>query len=128
MSGSGVDLEVFEKLASALDVHPAILITTEEAATVLKREAVSQERLLKLLNEALHKEGLHRQVSEDCRSDGPVYQLQEPDETGCNWSDSLHLRCSGPAERPSIAVMARAVQEVRRRYNLATERDSPMRP
>ena len=50
---ASLDLEVFEKLANALDVHPAILITTEETASVIQREAVSKERLLALLNEAL---------------------------------------------------------------------------
>lgn len=110
---ASLDLEVFEKLANALDVHPAILITTEETASIIQREAVSKERLLELLNEALGP------VSDGWQFDGPVYQLREPDETGCNWSDSLQLRRGGGGGQPSIAVVARAVQEVRRRYNLA---------
>ena len=89
-------------------------------AQVIEREVVSNEHLIEFLNEALHGEALHgEQVPDDCRFVGRVYELREPDQTGCNWSDDLTMRCSGGANRPSFSVMARAVQEVRRRYNLA---------
>lgn len=109
-----------EKLAKALGVPAALLIEETRTTQTVKRKTVSPKRLLELLNAALHDEALHgEQVSEDCCFDGPVHQLRISDETGCNWSDRMQIRCSGGAARPpSLAAVARALQEVRWRYNL----------
>ena len=118
---AGISFDTLEKLAYALGCDPGFLIVREEEMTYrIQRQVVSRERLLELLNEALHDEALHRQrVSEDCRFKGPLMVLQEPDETGCNWSDNVQIRRSGNAELPSLTVLARALLRVRRRYNLS---------
>lgn len=115
------NLSNLEKLAQALSVPAALLIEEKRITQTVKRKTVSPKRLLELLNEALHDEALHgERVSEDCCFDGPVHQLRGPDKTGCNWSDSMQIRCSGGAARPpSFSTVARALQEVRWRYNLA---------
>ncbi len=116
-----VNLSNLEKLAQALSVPAALLIEEKRITQTVKRKTVSQKRLPELLNAALHDEALHgEQVSKDCCFDGPVHHLRVRDETGCNWSDSMQIRCSGGAARPpSLSAVARALQEVRWRYNLA---------
>lgn len=79
------------------------------------RESVSRERLLAIMNEELAKHDL----CEDCRFQGPIYQLQEIDETECNWPRDITLRCSGRSTEPCEEVASRIVADARRRYNLA---------
>ena len=102
-----VNLSNLEKLAQALGVPAALMIEEKRITQTVKRKTVSKKRLLELLNEALHDEALHgERVSEDCCFDGPVNQLRRPDKTGCNWSDSMQIRCSGgvPRARPHFRL------------------------
>ena len=57
------------------------------------REYVTVDELLSRINERLHQAGDGDYV--DCQFTEPVHRYAEPDETGCNWSDQLILRCSG---------------------------------
>jgi hypothetical protein len=52
------------------------------------RELVSNERLLEILNERLHK----YDQCEECYFRGVVIPLRHPDPEGCNWSRDLILR------------------------------------
>ena len=76
---------------------------------------VSRDKLEEILNEALVK----YDSCEDCVFDGGIMELRQPDESGCNWSDNLIIRCSG---RHMTVACARAVlavlDEVRRHYNI----------
>jgi hypothetical protein len=78
------------------------------------RQAVANEELLRLLNEALSTEA----DTDDCRFDGPIYRLRDPDPTGTNWSDALQLWCSERPAEPSVSAARRAIAKVRTRYNL----------
>ena len=80
-----------------------------------RRQSVSRDRLIELLNEELACHG----EWPDCRIKGPIYALRKPDATGCNWSDTLQLRRSGTHLWPPVEVMARVITSVRARYNLA---------
>ena len=79
------------------------------------RQVVTKARLLEILNEELAK----YDVCDDCSFVGPVHLLQEPDETGANWSEDMHVRCSGRSADPCADAAGKAAAAVRRSYNLA---------
>ncbi len=79
------------------------------------RQMVTEARLLEILNEELAK----YDVCDDCSFVGPVHPLQEPDETGANWSEDMFVRCGGRSADPCRDAARKAVAAVRRRYNLA---------
>lgn len=46
------------------------------------------------------------------------YVLQEPDQDGCNWSDSVNLRVGPSASKEALApYVARLIHDARARFN-----------
>lgn len=78
------------------------------------RESVSRARLFELLNAQL----TEYSGCEDCRFDGPLFRLREPDFDGANWSDVITLQCSGRTAGPCLDHAPYAIAIVRKRYNL----------
>jgi hypothetical protein len=84
-----------------------------------EREAVTAQRLAELLNQELAKYAACR----DCQFNDRILELQEPDETGCNWSDDLIIRCSGRSiGYHCVRAVVGVVQDARDRYNLLSDR------
>ncbi len=77
-----------------------------------RREEVSRERLLEILNQELAK-------YPECHEIGVGYiDALQPDEDGCNWEVStLRLRASGLSEA-SLAVVNQVILEMKHRFNL----------
>lgn len=77
----------------------------------MRREYVTPERLLEVLNEKLHED----EECQDCEFRRPPHGPKDPDEDGCNWSSSPDLlgRCSGCG--PNLTYV---IQWTRERYNL----------
>lgn len=81
-----------------------------------ERELVSRERLVEIMNGELAKHG----ACEDCQIADHILPLQEPGETGCNWSDNVILRCSGRSITYACCrAVVGVVEAARRHYNLA---------
>jgi hypothetical protein len=76
----------------------------------MKREIVSEEKLLLILNDML----LAHADCAGCRID--QLNRHQPDETGCNWSPG-DLLCSGDVS-PCLPVMGLLVAGAREKYNL----------
>lgn len=54
---------------------------------------------------------------EEC-SFGGVMPLAEPDESGCNWSDSIVLSNAGVPAEIYIPVVQKLMLEIRSKYNI----------
>jgi hypothetical protein len=74
------------------------------------RQEVTSEELADFLNEELRMRGL------DFRVHGPIFQLQEPDEDGCNWSYALIVRHGD--QEIDYGTLTELVRQARRRFNL----------
>lgn len=55
---------------------------------------------------------------EEC-SFGGIAQLREPDEFGCNWSDSIVLRATGVSPDIYRPAVANIMVEARSKFNIA---------
>ena len=79
----------------------------------MSRRLVSREELRSWMNAELKKfEGC-----EDCEFGG-VTPLQQPDETGCNWSDSMYIRTGGVPQETFQPAVQKIIAEARRHFNL----------
>ena len=74
------------------------------------RQEVTSEELADFLNEELRMRGLDSPVH------GPIFQLQEQDEDGCNWSYDLIIRLVN--QELDFAALREVVVEARQRFNL----------
>lgn len=83
----------------------------------MRRETVSQEELLAIINAELAQ-------SEDCgeaRVTGPIYQLRDEQPDGCNWSDQITVSLRGNDPDECKRVLTPIMRRVRQRYNLAED-------
>ena len=78
------------------------------------RDYVTVQQLLDLMNQRL----AESEDCADCRFTKPVHRYQEPDEFGCNWSDSGSLRCSGRPAELCASSAAATLLWARDRYNV----------
>jgi hypothetical protein len=92
-----------------------------DVMSVPAKIVVSRTELLAILNSSL----AQMSECEDCQFDGPIWELQSPDASGSNWSDSLTLRCSGRAAGPCAPAAMRVAAAVQAKYNIAREADEP---
>ena len=82
----------------------------------MKREDVTRERLLEVLNEKLHK----LEACQDCEFRKPPHRLRKPDADGCNWSEFVDVgRCRGCDPN----LLAGVISWARQRYNLLSRPD-----
>jgi hypothetical protein len=79
----------------------------------MERMLVSEQELLRILNEELKKV----EDSEGYRFGNGVLRLTDTDEDGCNWS-TVYLRGSGVPVELMAATAARIVTEARKKYNI----------
>lgn len=79
----------------------------------MKREVVTREYIESWLTDRL------RQLEDcaDCVVSG-IQPLQKPDIEGCNWSDSLIVKCGGVPFKHYGAKLSQLVDEARQRFNL----------
>ena len=49
---------------------------------------------------------------------GEPMELREPDEAGCNWSDSMVLRATGVPKELLNPAFGRVLAEARKRFNV----------
>ncbi len=75
------------------------------------RQVVTVGELVSFINGELEARG------QDIRVDAPIHLLEEPDEDGCNWSDTLAWRLGESGEKP-MRALDEVVGEARRRFNL----------
>lgn len=79
------------------------------------KKAVSEEELLDILNRELES----NPECTGCVFSGPVFPLDDPDETGCNWDQTaVILTCSGEAVGRGRPIAHRVIESVARRFNL----------
>jgi hypothetical protein len=78
----------------------------------MEREILTEADLVQIINDEL----ASTEAAAECRFSG-VYSLQEPDESGCNWSMGTYIAGGIPAEI-SAPVVARVVSELQRKYNI----------
>jgi len=80
----------------------------------IERELVTLSELSARLSDALQK------VSDAAGSAISVqYKLQEPDEEGCNWSDSVILKIGPNTSREALVpYVTQLMQDARERFNV----------
>ncbi len=80
----------------------------------MARKVVTKEELQAWLTAEIRKyEGC-----EDCKFGG-VMPLSEPDEAGCNWSDSVVLRATGVPPEIYKPALTKVMFEARSKFNIA---------
>lgn len=80
----------------------------------MKRQKVSMEELLKILNDELSK----YEECIDCHFDSVL--PHDPDAEGRNWDKPI-LQCAGRLSDPCTPIAAKIVIEARRKYILITK-------
>lgn len=83
----------------------------------MKREFVSREYLKQWLTSEIQK----REGCANCRFGG-ITPLKVSDETGCNWSSSIHLSCSGTPSNVCTPHAQELLLVARNRFNLGSKR------
>jgi hypothetical protein len=79
----------------------------------MSRKLLSPEELRAWMNTELRK----FEDCEGCRFGG-VTPLREPDETGCNWSDSIYINTGGVPPEIYRPAVQRIITEARKQFNL----------
>jgi len=82
----------------------------------MPRTRVSRDQLSEWMTAEIRK----KRGCEGCFA-GKVQLLQEPDEAGCNWSDSVVFNTTGAACEICEPAIALVISEARSRFNVAAE-------
>ncbi len=84
----------------------------------MDRQLLSREELRSKLNEELSE----HDECKNCQLMG-ITELQEEDEDGCNWSDTITLRCGDIPSEICSPIASRIIFEARSKYNLRKQKD-----
>lgn len=79
----------------------------------MKRQVISKEKLISILNEDLSK---HEECA-GCQFETRIVKLKKVDESGCNWT-TLGLKCSGLSVDVCSGTVQQIVSDARTKYNV----------